>query len=234
MIDFHSHILPGIDDGSQSLEESEQMLYEAKQYGFDKVVSTSHYAIDCYEVPEYKRKELLDELRHFKDIPELILGSEIFITYNIVALLKEYNASTINNTNYVLFELPLRKHFSNLNDVVVKLKENNYRLIIAHPERYWEVQDNYNFLYELQDMGILFQVNYASFVGYYGFRAKRVAKKMLRDGLISFMGTDVHFPNSIYPLVPKVLKKMRKLVSEEYIEDITNNNIEKVLNNEDI
>ena len=234
MIDFHSHILPGIDDGSQSLEESELMLHEAKQYGFDKVISTSHYAIDCYEAPEYKRKELLEDLRHFKEIPELILGSEIFITYNIVALLQEYNASTINNTNYVLFELPLRKHFSNLNDVVVKLKEYNYKLILAHPERYWEVQDNYNYLYELQDMGILFQVNYASFVGYYGFRAKKVAKKMLRDGLISFMGTDVHFPNSIYPLVPKALKKMRKLVSEEYIEDITTNNIEKVLNNEDL
>ena len=57
MIDFHSHILPEIDDGSKSYEESVEMLEEARRAGFDAVISTSHYAVDCFEAPEYKRKE---------------------------------------------------------------------------------------------------------------------------------------------------------------------------------
>lgn len=62
MIDFHSHILPGIDDGSRSYDETVKLLLEAKEVGFNKIISTSHYAIDCYEVPEYKRKELVEQL----------------------------------------------------------------------------------------------------------------------------------------------------------------------------
>ena len=90
MIDFHTHILPGIDDGSRSYEESKKMLLEAKNAGVDKIISTSHYALDCYEIPEYKRLELINELNDEEDLPKITLGSEIFITYNVIDLLKEY------------------------------------------------------------------------------------------------------------------------------------------------
>lgn len=232
MIDFHSHILPGIDDGSKNIEQTRQILLEAKEAGFDKIISTSHYAYDCYEVPEYKRKQMISELNEENGFPEIILGSEIFITYNIVDLLKEYKASTINGTNYVLFELPLRNEIPNLRDVVNRLKENNYRLILAHPERYSVVQNNFNYLYELQDMGILFQSNYASITGYYGHAAKSTVKKMLKNELVSFLGSDVHRPETIYPLLPKAFKKIGKIVSEDYLEDLTTNNAEAILNNE--
>ena len=61
MVDFHSHILPGIDDGSRNQQETEKLMLEAKKAGFTKIISTSHYAIDCYETPEYKRIELIEE-----------------------------------------------------------------------------------------------------------------------------------------------------------------------------
>ena len=234
MIDFHSHILPDVDDGSRNMDDSKLLLAEAKEFGFDRVISTSHYAVDCYEVPEYKRIELLNELKQIKDAPELFLGSEIFITFNIVNLLKEFHASTINNTNYVLFEFPLRRHFPNYKDIIRNLIENNYRPILAHPERYLEVQENFDFLYELQDMGVIFQTNYASFVGYYGMRTKKTVKKMLQNNLISLMGTDVHRPKSVYPLVPKALKKMAKYADEDYINVITTYNAEAILKNEEI
>lgn len=232
MIDFHSHILPGIDDGSRNYEESKQILLEAKEAGFDKIISTSHYAYNCYEVPEYKRKELIHELSQEENIPEIILGSEIFITYNIVDLLKDFKASTINGTNYILFELPLRSEVPNLKDVVKKLQENNYRLILAHPERYSIIQKDFNYLYKLQDMGILFQSNYASITGYYGHAAKSTVKKMLKNELVSFLGSDVHRPETIYKLLPKALKKIEKIVSEDYLEDLTTNNAELILKNE--
>ena len=131
MIDFHSHILPGIDDGSRSIEETKNLLLEAKNIGITKIISTSHYAIDCFETPEYKREELIKQLNSENKYPEIILGSEIFLTYNIIDLLKEYKASPINKTNYILFELPLKEQFLNLKDLINKLKENTQKDIIS-------------------------------------------------------------------------------------------------------
>lgn len=234
MIDFHSHILPNVDDGSKTYEETISLLNEAKNVGFDKIISTSHYAQDCFEIPEYKRKGIIDELNEEENLPQIFLGSEIFLTFNILELLQEYKASTINKTNYVLFELPLRHQFINLKAILNKLKEENYRLILAHPERYLVVQKDFKLLYELQEMGVLFQSNYASILGVYGLSAKLTVKKMLKNHLVSFLGTDVHRANSIYTKVPLAIEKISKIISEEELENLTTNNANKILNNEDI
>lgn len=232
MIDFHSHILPGIDDGSRSYDETAKMLLEAKEVGFNKIVSTSHYAIDCFETPEYKRKELIDQLNLENRFPEIILGNEIFLTYNILELLKEFNASTINGTNYILFELPLRNHFMNLKDLIFKLQENNYRLILAHPERYGMIQRDFNLLHELKEIGVLFQSNYGSILGIYGLTEKRILKKMLKEDLVDLFGSDVHRENTIYPKIPKAIQKISKYVSKERLEELTTLNAERILNGE--
>ena len=232
MIDFHSHILPEIDDGSKSYEESLKMLEEAQNIGFDIVISTSHYAVDCYESPEYKRKELIEDLNLEENVPEIILGSEIFLTYNIVDLLKEYKASTINGTNYVLIELPLRHRFSNLKNVINILKENDYRPIIAHPERYMFIQNNFKEIYELKELGVLFQCNYGSILGNYGIKAKSTMKKMLKNGLVSFLGSDAHRKKSIYLQIPKAISLISKYISTEELQNIITHNAEKVLKGE--
>ena len=234
MIDFHSHILPNVDDGSRDSDESINMLKEAKLAGFDKVISTSHYAIDCYEVPEYKRSELLETLQQEEDIPELYLGSEIFISYNLLELLNEYKASTINNTKYVLIELPLRQKFDRYRDVISSLQDQDYKVILAHPERYSIIQNNYDIVRELKDIGVLFQSNFCSIIGMYGLSAKRTFKKMLKDNVIDLLGTDVHRQNSLYPKISKTITKIKKIVDEEYLNTITALNAEKILNNEDI
>lgn len=232
MIDFHSHILPEIDDGSKSYEESLKMLEEAQNIGFDTVISTSHYAVDCYESPEYKRKELIEDLNLEENVPEIILGSEIFLTYNIIELLKEYKASTINGTNYVLIELPLRHHFNNLKNIINTLKENDYRPIIAHPERYLFIQNNFKEIYELKELGVLFQCNYGSILGNYGIKAKSTIKKMLKNGLVSFMGSDAHRKKSIYLQIPKAISLISKYISSEELQNIITHNAEKVLKGE--
>ena len=232
MIDFHSHVLPNIDDGSKSYEESIAMLEEAYNVGFDTVISTSHYAIDCYEAPEYKRKELIDDLNLEPNVPKILLGSEVFLTYNIVELLKEFKASTINGTNYVLFELPLRQQFPNLKDVINRLKENNYRPILAHPERYLVIQKNFKLLEELKDMGVLFQVNYGSILGMYGFAAKQTAKKMLKNNLISLLGSDAHKEKSIYLKIPKAISLISDYISNDELQKLTTTNAEKILRGE--
>ncbi len=234
MIDFHSHILPGIDDGSRSIEQTIRMLKEAKEAGFTKIISTSHYMEGYYESDETERIELLNEVQKNISGIELYLGNEIYITNNMIDLIQNKQASTINNSKYVLFEFPLSAKSMNDKEVVYRLIENGFVPVIAHPERYSYVQDNPEYIEELAEMGALFQANYGSIIGMYGKKAEKTLKKLLKNDLIRFFGTDSHRIDQVYTKMPKILKKLHKVLSDEEIEEFTVINPQKVLNNEEI
>lgn len=235
MIDFHSHILPGIDDGAKNLEQSIAMVNEAKKVGFTKIISTSHYMENYYECNEKNRKELLEQVQKNVNGIELCLGNEIYITNNIIELLQNGQASSINGTKYVLFEFPLiTTRPMNDKEVIYRLVENGYIPIIAHPERYPFIQENPDYLFELEEMGALFQANYGSIIGMYGLKAKKTLKILLKSNLVSFFGSDVHRPEQVYNKMPKIIKKLKKIISNEEFEEFTEINPEKVLKNENI
>ena len=236
MIDFHSHILPNIDDGSTSIGETINLVEEASKVGFTGIISTSHYIQGYYEFDCYERKQLLDIVQNKiqSDNLELYLGSEIYFSSEIIDLIKDKKASTINNTRYLLFELPMNTKPLFVKELVYELIQNGYRPIIAHPERYSYVQDEINYVRELANLGTLFQANYGSALGMYGNDAKKTLKKLLKDDLISFLGSDVHRTGQIYPKIPKALKKINKIVSTEKLEKLTTLNAQKVLNDEEI
>ena len=234
MIDFHSHILPNIDDGSRNMEQTVEILKEAKNAGFNKIISTSHYMEEYYNIDEKQRKKLIEEVKEQNQGIELFLGSEIYVTGNIVELLKNQKASTINNSKYVLFELPLNTKEIIAKEVIYRLIENNYVPIIAYPERYKYVQENIEYIMELVDMGALLQSNYGSIIGMYGRKAESTVKKLLKEDSVQFLGSDVHREKQVYDKIPKILKKLNKIVSKEKIDELTIINPQKVLNNEEI
>ena len=236
MIDFHTHILPNIDDGSVDMEETINIIKEAKDVGFTGIISTSHYMQNYCEDNVAERTQLIEQVKEKlqQNFLELYLGSEIYITNEIVELIKNSKASTINNTKYVLFELPMNAKPLFAKEVVYTLVENGYKPIIAHPERYSYVQKDVKYIKELIDLGVLLQANYGSIIGMYGGKAKKTLKKMLKEDLISFFGSDVHRTNQIYPQIPKILKKLKKIISAQRLEELTSLNAQKVLNNEDI
>ena len=234
MIDFHSHILPQTDDGSISLEETINILKEAKQVGFTKIISTSHYLEGYYESNQKERNELLEKIKQENVEVELYLGSEIYISENMIEFLKDKKASSINNSRYVLFELPMGNETVLAKEMIYRLIENDYVPIIAHPERYSYVQDNPEYVNELLDMGAMFQSNYGSIIGLYGKKAEKTVKKLLKENLIQFLGSDVHREEHVYVLMPKILKKLKKIISSEKLEELTETNPQKVLNNEEI
>lgn len=234
MIDFHSHILPNIDDGSRSLNETIHILKEAQKAGFTKIISTSHYIDGYYEADEEQRTKLINEIREKFQGIDLYLGNEIYITNRMADLIAEKKASTINNSKYVLFELPMNNKPIDAKEIVFRLIEKGYVPIIAHPERYKYVKENIEYVRELADMGVLFQSNYGSAIGMYGKKAQKTQKKLLEEGLIQFFGSDVHTVEQIYTKMPKILKKLRKIISEEELEQLSTVNPQKVLDNEDI
>lgn len=238
MIDFHSHIIPEIDDGSRSIEETMLLLEEAKKAGFTKIISTSHYLEDHYEFNELSRKQFLEMLKigvsNLKLDLELYLGSEIYTSYDIVELLKEHKASTINGTNYVLIELPMQSELPNFKNIIYELLGNGYIPVIAHPERYSYVKENPNWLLEYIELGVLFQSNYGSIIGMYGKEAQKTVKLLLKHDMIHFLGSDVHRPKTIYSKMPEIMQELQKVLERDKLKKLTKINPQLVLDNETI
>lgn len=238
MIDFHSHIIPEIDDGSRSIEETMLLLEEAKKAGFKKIISTSHYVQDQFEFDEPSREMFFNLIKNGAsnlgiDI-EIYLGSEIFASYDIVELIREHKASTINGSKYVLFELPMQNEMPNLKNIVYNLLGNGYIPIIAHPERYEYVKENPNWLIEYIELGVMFQANYGSLIGIYGKQAQITVKKLLKNNMIHFLGSDVHRARTIYAKMPEILEELEKTIDADTIEELTTINPSLVLENQPI
>lgn len=238
MIDFHTHIIPNIDDGSRSVEETFNLIKEAKEAGFEGIILTSHYIENYYETDTPERdvwvKAISDTLKTKGIETNLYIGNEIYISEKIMDLLINRKASTINNTSYVLFEMPLNAEPMNLYDVIYSLQENKLVPVLAHPERYSFVQKEPELVYDLIQKGVLMQANYGSILGQYGENAKMIVKKFLESNMIHFLGSDVHRQNSIYKKVPQALEEIRTIIGDEELEKLTTTNPKLALDNKRI
>lgn len=233
MIDIHCHILPNIDDGATSVEESMKMIREAYEVGFTDIISTSHYIEESYNTPKAERQGLIDMLNEKIKQEGMNIkiynGAEAYITPNLTQLMEDQKLPTMNGTKYLLMELPMHNQILHLENILSKVINQGITLIIAHPERYSYVQKNYKVLNELIDMGILFQANYGSCIGQYGKEAEKTLKKLLKVNMISFFGTDCHRADSVYSRMPEILKKLEKMIGKEKLEELTTINPQKLL-----
>lgn len=238
MIDMHTHILPNIDDGSKSIEETFNLIKEAKEAGFEAIVSTSHYIEDYYETNVAERRVWLsaisEKLKEANIDINLYIGNEIYISDNIIGLLEDGKATTINDTSYVLFEMPLNAKPLNLYDVVYEMLQHKLVPILAHPERYGFIQEEPEIVYDLIQKGVLMQSNYASIIGTYGQKAQIIVKKFLECDMIHFLGSDVHRQNTIYPKIPNILVELENIIGKEKLYELTTLNPSLVLQNKRI
>ena len=238
MIDIHSHILPNIDDGSRSIEETFNLIKEAKNVGFEAIVATSHYMEGYYETNAPEREVWVNaiyENLQAKNIDlKLYLGNEIYMTENMISLLEEGKASTINDTSYVLFELPMNAEPLNLYDIIYQMQQYKIVPILAHPERYTFVQKEPELVYDLIQKGVLMQANYGSIIGQYGEMAQMIVRKFYECNMIHLLGSDVHRQNTIYPKIPQILSEINSIIGEEKLEELTTINPKLVIQNKRI
>lgn len=234
MIDMHSHVLYGIDDGSRSKEESIKLLKYLEEQGVTESILTPHYIDDTkYMASVSEKKKLIDELQKETNI-KLYIGNEVYFSDKTNESLNSAKISTLNNSKYILIELPLSNKIKDVDEMVYDLSVNGVIPIIAHPERYSYVQDDYKYLDKLVEIGALFQANYGSLIGMYGSNAEKTVKILLKKGYISFMGSDIHHIDKPIDLV-KAAKKLKKIVKkQEIVDDLTYNNIKKIINNENL
>ncbi|MBQ8219213.1 MAG: capsular biosynthesis protein [Bacilli bacterium] len=230
MTDAHSHILFGIDDGSSSLKESIELLKKMKDTGFNNVILTPHYiegsVFNANNIDKMNRYEmLLEELEKQNIDINIYLGNEIFISNNILSNIKRNQIFSLNNTKYLLIELPFHNKILNLEDIIYEIKVKGYIPIIAHPERYTYFQENKELINKLREEDVLFQANYASILGYYGKSSEKLMKYMLKKGYIDYLGTDIHHLNKSYVLdnFSKIKKHIIKYTGSDYFNQIIDN-----------
>lgn len=238
MTDIHSHILFGVDDGARTLEESVELLTRMCELGFKNVILTPHYIKDTEYASNNKEKiiifkQIKEELERKNIDINIHLGNEIFINGEIYELVKNGIIHTLNDSKYILVELPFHNPIVNLEDIIYELKIKGLIPIIAHPERYTYFQRNYQEVDKLKDEGVLFQANYASILGYYGKDSQKLLKYMLKKHYIDYFGTDVHRTTKTYVLdnFQKIKKHIIKITKNDYYEEIEDNCNQLVENN---
>lgn len=228
MIDIHTHVLPGIDDGSQSLEESLLILEDLASHGFTDVICTPHYIEDSqYAASNVVKRERLCSLKvaaQDRGINiNIHLGNEAYITENMDKLIKQKQIETIGD-NYLLFELPMSGAVNSLMDYSHNLRCEGYNLILAHPERYVKFQQNPEFAATLHSKGVEFQCNYGSMTGKYGKHAEKMLKYLLKNDLVDYFGTDIHHADSeIMEKFDKSVKKIVKIIGQDKYNSILQN-----------
>ncbi len=229
MVDIHNHLLYGIDDGSNSIEDSIDVLKDLEKNGYTDIILTPHYIKDSrYSNPRINNLELLDTLK--KEVKNnnisinLYLGNEIFIDDDIYSLLEKNIISSLNNTNYILVELPLSGEFSGYQEIFKYLLNKGYKVVLAHPERYISFQEDFNKVNELEKIGVYFQSNIDSLVGKYGPGAEKMIRRLLKENKISFLATDIHHKKHDYDNWKKAKKIALEYVTEEVYDTLTRKN----------
>ena len=233
--DIHSHLLFGIDDGVRTLEESVKIIKKLKKIGYKNLILTPHYIKESkFNSNRENNLKLLDILKK-ELIKEQIdrniyLGNEIYIDDEIIKLIKDNAISSLNSSNYLLIELPMSGEYDNYEEVFHDLTIKGYHVILAHPERYLSFQKDFNKVYELEKIGVLFQSNINSIIGGYGTKAKKMMKRLLKERKISYLASDIH-RGMDYSDFEKAHKKMLKYINEEEYQKLININPSKIINN---
>ena len=220
LIDFHNHLLPGIDDGSKSIEQSLEMLNIYNELGIEKLIATPHVFKDLYPNTPKTIKKSYDSL-----IPSLIDKETKVLGYGAEYMVDEFFLKELNKKNelltcfenHVLIEIPFFGQLKMLEEALFKLQNMGYTPILAHAERYIAIE-SLKKIRELKARGAKMQLNALSLIGFYGKEVKEKSFKFLRSQLYDFVSTDAHSPYQLKKLKEIYLKKKELIIWNEIYE----------------
>ena len=218
--DIHSHFIPGIDDGAQTMEESVQMISELHKLGYKKIITSPHTMSDYYrntsEIILSGRENVKDELKKAEIGVEFDAVSEYYLDYDFEKKLEEGPLLTFGK-NHLLFEISYMNPPDNLYHIIFKMQLLGYKPVLAHPERYNFWHKEFEKYESFIDKGVLLQMNINSLTGYYSMGTKKIAEQMIDKNMISFLGTDCHHIGHI--------NLIKQVVYEPYLEKLINSDL---------
>lgn len=194
--DIHSHLIPGIDDGVETVAEAVDMIKKLQALGFKKIITTPHILKGAYDnSPEtiLPGLELVRQALKEQQIDvEIHAAAEYYCDDHFEEMIAQKQLMTMPG-GFVLFELPTMNGPHQLREIVFKMTSNGYRPILAHVERYPYLYDRgLNELADLRNMGVLLQVNIATFAGVYTEAMKKLAFDLVKAEMVDFIGSDLH------------------------------------------
>lgn len=193
--DIHSHLIPGIDDGAQNIEESIILIKRMMDFGFTKLMTTPHIMADYYRNTSESILKGLDQLREELekrniDI-EVDAAAEYYLDETFENKLNKGDVLTLGE-KFLLFELSFINYPKNLFEVIDKILQKGYTPLLAHPERYPYLAGSMENYERVKDSGCYLQINTLSLAGHYGKQTQKVAEQMVDHYLIDFLGSDLH------------------------------------------
>jgi tyrosine-protein phosphatase YwqE len=200
-VDMHSHILPGLDDGAETMQQSLELIRAFKSLGYDKLIATPHIMGDFYKNTPAIVLTKLEAVRAAVKKEEIDIQIEAAAEYYLdewfVELLKadEPLLSFSNGSKgnrYLLFEISYINPAPQLTEAVFLMRSAGYRPVLAHPERYLYFYNDFAKLVQLYENGVLFQLNINSLAGYYSKTAQLLAEKLIENKMVNFLGSDCH------------------------------------------
>ncbi|AFK05407.1 capsular polysaccharide biosynthesis protein [Emticicia oligotrophica DSM 17448] len=195
-VDMHSHLIPGIDDGSPNIETSIQLIESLKAIGYQKIITTPHIMNDFHpntsEIIINGLASLKNELESRKMSISIEAAAEYYLDADFEKLLLSNDILCFGSKKYVLIEMSFVAQTPNLEEIIFNLLMKGYQPILAHPERYNYWHNTPKIYKHIHDIGCLLQVNMLSLLGYYGKPTKNVALNLIKSELVDFLGTDLH------------------------------------------
>jgi protein-tyrosine phosphatase len=213
MVDLHTHILPGLDDGAQTMEDSLEMLSLAARSGGRHLVASSHGNYYNYSLEDYKtafsalQTEILRQQIPVKIYPAM----EIFMDRSAMKRILAGALLSINHTSYLLVEFSFDEQASFVAESLLELKRHGYRPVLAHPERYFFMQQEPSLAYFLEEQEIVLQVNAGSLLGDLGRGAQKLSNQFLKDGIVRVIASDAHDCKYRPPSLKRVYSYLNKL-----------------------
>ncbi|MCI8506441.1 MAG: capsular biosynthesis protein [Lachnospiraceae bacterium] len=232
-IDIHNHILFGVDDGAEDIEESFDMLEDAKSQGAEAVILTPHYRHGMFGYPLERIEEnyqKLDKLAAKLGI-SLYLGCEYHVNSEIVANLQDGRCRTLAGSDYVLMEYSYQTEYSRIADYTGRLLSCGYIPVIAHVERYKCLQKQPSLCGELANRGAMIQINADSILGIDGRAAERFCKKLLKNQWADVIASDAHGREERRSHMAKCQKSVEKAYGMTYADRLFMGNPLRIINN---
>ncbi len=232
MYDFHSHIVYGVDDGAKDREMTIEMLKTAVESGTDKIIATPHYVRGRFQVPRDEINAGVRELRALAKENNIGIkiyeGQEVYYSKNILSYYEEGVINTIENTRYMLLEVPIRSFdIEEVLDTLYELQLKGIVIILAHPERYRDFIKEPSLINRFIAEGFLFQLNMGSITGGFGKDVKRTAEIFVKHRVYSVVGSDAHRAEVRTTDMRNGIIELEKIVPG-YVEEI-NINSERIL-----
>jgi tyrosine-protein phosphatase YwqE len=196
LVDMHSHLLAGIDDGVQTLEQAEEIIVSFISLGYTHLITTPHIMSDAYRNTPAIISERLTALQNYlqsKNIDVRIsAAAEYYLDESLFKMLETNQPLLTFGNKYLLFETNFITEPFNLKEFIFLATTKGYKLILAHPERYLYLQNNFLKVQDLLDRGVLLQLNISSLTGYYSKPVQQMAFKLIDKGWVHWLGSDCH------------------------------------------